>query len=144
MSDSPNTFSSFIPAVFVVLILVVLGAGLLFLSQNNTSSLQTNPTQTLSPTESATNNKINSNNITLDISQPKDRAVVNTPTIKVIGTTVPGADVSVNNQDLTADTQGKFMAAVTLEDGDNYIDITVNDQSGQSAQKEIMVTYQQP
>lgn len=150
MNDTSNS-SSFVWGALVVLILFVLGTGVFFLSQKNSSSTsqsqntsnQTSlPTQTPNTAPTATNINPHNSNITLNISQPQDGSVVNTPTIKIAGTTVPNADVSINDQDLTADNEGKFMTSVTLEEGDNYIDIVANDQNGQSNQKELLITYQ--
>lgn len=146
MTETKNISPSFVPGVFVVLVLVVLGAGLLFLSQKKGQEAPSTtffPSPTITLTTTVTPPPTN-NQIALTITKPVDQTVVTTPTVVVSGKTVPNADVSVNDQELTADAQGNFSVTVNLEDGDNYIDITVNDQNGQSAQKEIMVTYQQP
>jgi hypothetical protein len=83
------------------------------------------------------------NNIALEITQPQQNAAVTTTTILVKGKTSPHADVFVNDQELKADAAGNFAATISLEEGENPIVVTVNDDQGNSAEQQILVTRSQ-
>lgn len=70
--------------------------------------------------------------------------VVKDETFQVAGKTMAGADVAINDLDLKADAQGDFSAQVTLDEGENIINVVVNDDQGNYAEKEFTVTYNSP
>jgi hypothetical protein len=70
-----------------------------------------------------------------------DRSIVASSTIIVRGTTIPKADVYVNDSIARADTQGNFSVQVTLDEGDNTIVVITNDTEGNYSEKDITVTY---
>jgi nitrogen fixation protein FixH len=78
--------------------------------------------------------------INLVISQPSNNIEVATPTMTVSGKTVPNADVSVNDMELRADIQGNFSAQITLDEGENVINVVANASDGRYAEREIVVT----
>ncbi len=80
--------------------------------------------------------------ISLTITAPTDGAKVSTSKITVSGKTSPGADVSVNDTDTTADSNGSFSLSVSLDEGDNYLVVLAVDADGKTAQKQIMVTLE--
>ncbi len=84
------------------------------------------------------------NQIPLTITSPIDGASVTAPTITVAGTTVPNADVSVNEKDLTADATGRFSTAIALEEGDNPILVAASDDNGNASEVELTITYNNP
>ncbi len=134
--------------LIAALVIVALGIGgfAYYRSTTNpaTAPSYTTPSATTSPTQQANPSQPTSpvpNDITLTITSPQNGAQVSTPTITVSGKTVPNADVSVNDQDLTADAQGNFSTTITLEDGDNNLSITAADSTGQSSEAELTVTY---
>ena len=79
------------------------------------------------------------NKISLEIASPKDGDIVTKSPVVVTGTTVNGADVSVNDADTKADANGKFSVSVPLDEGENEIFVTANDISGNSAESSIKV-----
>jgi len=79
--------------------------------------------------------------IPLTIKNPVDRSIVASSTIIVRGTTIPKADVYVNDSIARADTQGNFSVQVTLDEGDNTIVVITNDTEGNYSEKDITVTY---
>lgn len=103
------------------------------ISQNNNSNANTNPS-----TYPATNEKT----ISLEILQPGNQSFSTSQTITVKGKTVPNAEVSVNDKDLKADSNGIFSVAIQLDQGENTIDIVANDENGNHAEKEITVSYE--
>ncbi len=77
----------------------------------------------------------------LEVSSPADGATTNKSKVAIAGKTVPGADVSVNEIELTAGADGKFSATVSLEEGENPILITAGNEDG-FEEKEITVYYE--
>ena len=78
--------------------------------------------------------------IALEITDPKNNSTVNNPEITVVGKTVAGASIFVNNKELTADSAGKFSTPLTLDEGENIIVVVANDELGNYSEKEINVT----
>lgn len=77
--------------------------------------------------------------ISLTVTAPE---TVTTGKVTITGKTFPNADVSVNEASTIADAKGNFSLTVTLDEGDNYLQVLAVDADGQSAQKQIMVTSQ--
>jgi len=77
----------------------------------------------------------------LTVTQPEDNIIVDTDRIEVKGTTGPGAVVSANSEFTTADSQGNFVIAVTLDEGPNIIEVLTSDESGNEANLTLMVSY---
>jgi len=130
-----------------VVVVLILGAVLLFQKISSTSPpgpSQGQPAASLSPTPtiSTTNEPTVSAGIPLSITAPSNNSTTSAKTVTVKGKTAPKAEVSVNDKDLKADAQGNFSSTVTLDEGDNYIDIVANDTNGNFAEQEIVVTYE--
>jgi hypothetical protein len=83
----------------------------------------------------------NVSEISLSISSPTDGVTVTSPKIKVIGKTLPKAEVYVNETEGIADANGNFSLTVNLDDGDNSIVVTVVDPDGKVAEREMTVVY---
>ena len=98
------------------------------------------PTQEVTPSADINSSK---NTLPLTIASPQDNSVVTTPRITVSGTTAPGADVSVNEKDLLANSAGKFTTTLTLEEGQNYILVTAASETGFAAW-EGTIAYEPP
>jgi len=92
-----------------------------------------------SPTPTPANNQI-----TLEVTSPVNGATVSSPNITVSGKTLPGADVFVNDTELTADANGNFSMQLTLDEGDNQITVSANDNNGFSSEQDLTVTYEVP
>lgn len=80
--------------------------------------------------------------IALEILEPKNGAVVSQSSILIRGKTSPKAEVFVNDTAAKADAQGNFAISVVLEEGDNTILVIANDEKGNYAEKELMVTLE--
>jgi hypothetical protein len=146
---------------FVILIgmIIVVAAGIVYLSINNqtkggssanmaikTGAVQTTtqpPTTVPSPTIKVVLPTATPAipALTLKITEPATGFISNTAKVTVKGVTVPQADVFVNEMQLTADAKGNFSTNVTLEEGENYILVSANDEEGKTAEQEIVVTY---
>lgn len=131
----------------IVIFLLVAGALVWSQSrQNYAQNSQTitdaslNKTVEVSPTPEAVSAK-KLDEVKLTIAQPVNGAVVTSPQLLVKGVTVPNAEISVNDKDTVADGNGNFSAAVTLDEGENLIIVTVNDADGNVGEQEITVTY---
>lgn len=73
-----------------------------------------------------------------------DGSSVTSPTVNVSGKAAAKAEVSVNDIDLVADAVGNFSTNITLDEGENLIVVIANDQDGNSAEKDLTVTYNGP
>lgn len=80
--------------------------------------------------------------IPLTISSPAADSIVKSTPISVKGITTPRAEVFINDKETVADESGNFSSALTLDEGENLIIVTVNDEEGNTAEKEIVVTYE--
>jgi hypothetical protein len=140
----------------VIVILIVLAGGIRLLNkktllpktgvvnlyQNSDSNTQTTTTTSLStgtPTELAITT---GSGITLTVSHPQANQTVKTGSIRVSGKSVPNADISINEKDLKADTQGNFSTSINLDEGENIITVVAVNEFGKTAEKDITVTYQ--
>lgn len=128
------------PTLIISILIIICVVGIFILKAKNPptpamTSYQPTPSERIappSPTPQAT--------ILLTITSPTSMTVT-TPTITVSGQTAPSADVFVNETQLSADSQGMFSTNVTLDEGENTIVIDANDVMGNSAEKELTVTY---
>lgn len=138
--------------IMIVLVLLVVGGGIYLLSnkKNQTSTpggtgsmVPTNPTSQNPVSNTGTTNKVDEskNQISLTVTQPTDGQTTSSSSIMVKGVTLPNIEVSVNDVDLKADAQGNFSTTVTLDEGDNTITVVAVDEKGQTAEKDLTVTY---
>lgn len=133
--------------LFLITILVILG-GVLFVNLSTTkqnTTVRTNANTPNTPTALPSDRETQSSyadGISLQVTAPKDKQTITTPSLTVTGKTSPGADVFVNDMELRANGSGNFSAQITLDEGENAIVIVTNDQEGNSAEKELIVTYQ--
>lgn len=128
---------NFIFISLIFLIIVFLTAGLIFWKNSNKIE------QPSIKNESAVTATIDESKNTLDFSlnQPTDGQIFTVSQITVSGKTDANAEVSVNDKDIKADSQGEFSTVVNLDEGDNIISILANDEYGNMAEKEIVVSY---
>lgn len=68
----------------------------------------------------------------LTIDLPAESATVNSGRIVVKGRTVAGAEVWINDTQAVVDAKGNYSAAVTLEEGENYILVSGGNEYGDS------------
>jgi hypothetical protein len=80
--------------------------------------------------------------LTLEITEPKANTTYTNPSIKVSGKTSAYAEVYVNEIRTRADEKGYFSLNYNLDEGENLLTITANDQDGNYAEKEITVFLQ--
>ncbi len=74
----------------------------------------------------------------LTISQPADGSTLS-PSVTVKGKTKAGATVSVNDELITADSQGNFSIPLSLDSGPNAIDVIATDIEGNQAEALLLV-----
>lgn len=99
------------------------------------------PIPTSQPTASSADESYPSD-FTLSITSPTSDSTVTSPTITVKGKTAPSAEVFINEKDTVADANGNFFVMLTLDEGENLIIVTANDDEGNSAEKELVVTFE--
>lgn len=75
----------------------------------------------------------------LQIDQPKDQETVAFTQIQVVGKTDPEAKVSINNQEISIDANGKFSQEIKLTETINTIIITSTSKSGKTTKIERTV-----
>ena len=76
----------------------------------------------------------------LIVTQPADNSFSNTERTEVKGRTSPRAVVTVNEVITTADEQGNFTVAVTLQKGLNIIEVIASDEAGNEATVNLTAT----
>src|SRR5690606_20267990 len=79
--------------------------------------------------------------VELTVTTPTENSAVTTSEVTITGKTFPNADVFINDTEIKADSSGNFSSTVTLDEGENSILITSNDEMGNSAEQEVTVTY---
>jgi len=133
-------FSSRYFLIFVVLIVFVVLAFFAVYSKKSSVSSPNNNIPTSSSGVESESGEVNVSEISLEITSPKDGEVVTKSPILITGTTLKGADVFVNDAETKADEDGNFKVSVPLEEGENEIFVTVNDQNGNYAESSIKIT----
>ena len=81
--------------------------------------------------------------ISLKITHPQPNAIITNSSLTVKGKTTPNAEVFINDEELKANASGDFAATIILDEGENPIIVAVNDDEGNSAEQQLLVTYQQ-
>jgi len=69
-------------------------------------------------------------NFFLTVTQPTSESIIDAGKVEVIGSTVPGAVVSVNGNLVEVDKEGNFTKTVFLEEGPNLIEVIASDLDG--------------
>jgi hypothetical protein len=80
--------------------------------------------------------------ISLSVTYPSRDITVDTEIVTVSGVTEPEAEVSVNDKEIVADSDGKFSVKLTLVDGENYVTVVAVNSEGKTAEIERIVTYE--
>ena len=122
-----------------VIVFVAFAYFAVYSKKSSVSSPNNNVPTSFSGVESESG-EVNVSEISLEITSPKDGEVVTKSPVLVTGTTVKGADVFVNDAETKADESGKFKVSVPLEEGENEIFVTVNDQDGNYAESGVKIT----
>ena len=104
-----------------------------------TQSITINQSETTQTTETTTNI---SEGLTLEVNLPVNNSTVNTVSTLVKGKTSPNVEVFINEKEIKADSNGEFSTTVVLEEGENYIIVSANDEQGNYAEKEVMVNLE--
>jgi sulfur transfer complex TusBCD TusB component (DsrH family) len=78
----------------------------------------------------------------LQVLSPQDGAAVKTPQVLVVGTSTPGAVVTVNDDIIEVGADGKFQSTVALVQGKNVVEIVASDDQGNQQNIELNVIYQ--
>lgn len=101
------------------------------------------PTPDISPIITPVTNggSVIASEISLTISSPANGATVTTALVVVRGKTKPNAEVFVNDESTVADGSGNFSVSLTLDEGDNPIVVSANDEDGNVAEKEFNVNF---
>lgn len=118
--------------IFLALIVFV---ALAFFAVSSKKPIVNNSSNKVSTPSSKVGDEIN-----LEITSPKDGEVVTKSPVLVTGTTVKGADVFVNDVETKADEDGNFKVSVSLDEGENEIFVTANNQDGNYAESSIKVS----
>ncbi len=79
----------------------------------------------------------------LEVTQPADQQTFDNPSIEVAGKTNSEAKVTINNQEVGVDSEGKFSAQIKLSDQADKITITSTSKFGQKSTVERTVFLKQ-
>lgn len=146
--------------VLIIIVLIILIGLLIFRkrleeSKNNYYASTSRPEQVVSEdrkgqfsgtiiTPTPTSKSILESSILLQMISPANNVVVKSPKVTIRGKTVASAEVSINEKDTKADTNGNFAVDLTLDEGENLIVIVANDSEGKAAETELTLTYEIP
>lgn len=78
-------------------------------------------------------------NIFLTVTAPPNNSTTSDSTVTITGTTTPGANVMINEYELTAGANGSFAKTVALDDGENYFSVVAYTAGGYVAEQELVV-----
>ena len=130
-------------SILILILLVLVGVFIYYFQKNKRIFPGQNGTgSTIINQETGGLINYSENGINLEIIQPKDQAVVNETNLTIKGKTTAGAEIFINDLQLTADEQGNFQANIILDEGENIIAIVSNDSEGNFAEKELSVTLE--
>ena len=125
--------------IFLAVIVFVAFAYFAVYSKKSSVSSPNNNVPTSSSGVESESGEVNVSEISLEITSPKDGEVVTKSPVLVIGTTLKGADVFVNDAETKADEDGNFKVSVFLDEGENEIFVTANDQNGNYAEGSVTI-----
>lgn len=140
----------------IVLVTLMLGVtlvaviGIAFISsQERVGEMRTDrvviePTAVPSPDPNLMNRGNSDEKIALVVDSPVDGSEITGTTVIVRGMTVPGAEVAVNDKDIKADNNGMFSVTLDIEEGENIISVIANNELGEMAERQIVVTVVSP
>jgi uncharacterized protein YfaP (DUF2135 family) len=80
----------------------------------------------------------------LTLEQPEFGSTVQTKTVAVAGSTLPGTTLEVNSELVRVDREGRFQTEVTLRAGQNVIEIVASGLRGGQIREFTFVTYNPP
>lgn len=125
-----------------LVVMVAVGLGVIYKKivqvKQAPQAIQVTPAPSPTPTLVPVTNR----QILLEVSEPADGELVTRKTIKVMGQTVPGAEVFVNDKETKANAKGDFSVSLQMDEGDNYILVMVVDSEGNVAEKELTVAFE--
>jgi len=130
---------------FVLGLIITFGVWTANKSLKDLAREKASPTPTPAQTSDLTPAPVPANGFSLSISSPEDESISAVSSIVLTGVTSPKAVVAVmtetGQQIVVADTDGEFTAKITLEGGYNNISVTAHDTAGNSASKNVLVTF---
>jgi len=126
--------------IFLAVIVFVAFAYFAVYSKKSSVSSPNNNIPTPSSEVESESGEVNVSEISLEITSPKDGEVVTKSPVLVTGTTIGGADVFVNDAETKADEDGNFKVSISLDEGENEIFVTANDQDGNYTESSIKVS----
>jgi hypothetical protein len=142
-----------VPAILAILILGIF-VGAAFVKTQFKPSVYTETdlaklTSTIAPTTAQINPTASPtplptlvSTLSLTLTSPASDITVSSPNVTVRGKSASRAQVYINEKELVADASGNFSAVLTMDEGENLIIVTANDDEGNVAEKQVVVTYE--
>jgi len=132
----------------ILAIVAVLLVGVFYLSSRKKLALAPSLQETLSNAVGSVQTEskklgILPNSFSLEVSSPENGATFSIATIEVKGKTVPGAEVFVNDFQVSLAKDGSFRQQIQLEEGENFILVTAGNETG-DAEVERTVYFELP
>lgn len=127
---------------FIMVLIGLLVAGALFYFYQSTKVI---PTPTTSIITSPIPTPKSTSNIFLSVTNPTNEQVVANKTVQIMGKTIPGATVIVitdsGQQVFSPSAQGDFSTTITIQSGENSIEIRAIAPNGETTSMQRTVTY---
>lgn len=123
-------------AVLIILLIGLLGLAYFVLTKGYSGNgINISPVlQDITPNSDTVDEPVTSDKIPLTVTSPKVGETLGSTNATVKGKTAPFAEVFVNDQSGKADAAGNFSINVGLDEGDNQIEVSVNDSDGNVSQ----------
>jgi hypothetical protein len=129
--------------IILVLVLGILGLAYLLLTRGYQNGKINIPPVTIDKQTDnlpSSDGSVVTQKILLTITSPVDGATLGSTNVTVKGKTVANAEVFVNDQAGKADAGGNFSINIGLDEGENQLLISANDEAGNVAEESIIVT----
>lgn len=131
--------------VLIALLLFVIAGIVGFAYLQGVTRTPSEPVMTLEPTQvdlpSTTSAQIAAHVVAVNLTTPISGAESRSSFISVAGITAPNSDVAINEKILLADADGKFSTTLILDEGENPLIVSVNNDLGETGMWEGVVHY---
>ncbi|MDP3987714.1 MAG: hypothetical protein Q8P80_01060 [Candidatus Levybacteria bacterium] len=127
---------------FIAVVIGILAAGAVFYFYQSSKTIPASKSKTVTIAAPTPTPKLS---IFLSVDKPKDEDVVDSKTISVSGKTTGQAAVIVSTQSqdqvLTPASNGSFSTTITIEDGQNQVEITAIAPNGEETRITRTITF---
>lgn len=127
-------------AVVIIVIACLMAWGIKSVADKNKAATEISNNQLPMTNQVPINNNQETNRMQLEIVSPG--GVVSTKNVTLVGRTEPMAEVVVDDKETKADKEGNFSVKLVLDEGENEIVVTANNEDGEYVEKSVKISYE--